>query len=76
MRIISQDGCVDLNYALFCVSVSNKGEILAECNDNIYKVAKYSNKYVALDALKLMRAAYEIGTRVFKLPEEEEIPFK
>jgi hypothetical protein len=59
---------------------------MAERNDEVYRVAKYSTKCVALDALKLMRTAYKNRARVFELPEEldgafrfpkeEEIPFK
>lgn len=65
MRIISQDGRFDLPYELVVVSIDtvDKMTIIAYAvnsdDSEIWKLAEYSTKEKAVNAMKTLRAEYE-----------------
>lgn len=65
MRIVSQDGRFDLPYELVVVSIDtvDKMTIIAYAvnsdDSEIWKLAEYSTKEKAVNAMKTLRAEYE-----------------
>ena len=64
MRLISQDGMIDVPYENVCVSINyrNKNQIIAwnfGCEDcEIEKMATYSTETKALKAMEMLRETY------------------
>lgn len=63
MRILSQDGKVDMPYEKVCLEVTDSGKIFAQGNiwgaeDNYIEVAKYSTESKARKAMDMLHGAY------------------
>lgn len=65
MRIISQDGKVDLPYEMSVVNIAYRNDkliyaTLAGCGEeeNVCEMAKYSTREKAIKAMKMMREKY------------------
>lgn len=79
MRIISQNGTIDIPYEKKCIGITQDGYIIAHdniCvpNDEMTKsvVAKYSSREAALEVMDSLRHLYTLGTKAVKFPTEEE----
>ena len=65
MRIVSQDGRIDLPYELVAIStrVINRGQVIAKPLTNVDKsfcvMGEYSTEEKAVNAMKTLRAEYE-----------------
>ena len=64
MRIISQDGTIDIPYGLTSIQLVSKTTIVAQGsyfgsgNDNFATIAEYSTEEKAQKAMKMLRTAY------------------
>ena len=72
MRVISQDGTIDIPYGLTSIQLVSKATIVAQGsdfgsgNDNFATIAEYSTKEKALKAMEMLREQYK-GLEVFKV---------
>jgi hypothetical protein len=75
MRVISQDGTLDIPYENFVIGKTASNEIVAmktvaDCPENVMAsvIAKYSTEEKAIKAMEMLREAYGKGNYV-KFPE-------
>lgn len=79
MRLISQDGMIDVPYENVCVSINyrNKNQITSwnfGCEDyEIVTMATYSTKAKAIKAMEMLREKNFWDKDVFKFPADEEV---
>lgn len=80
MRIISQDGTIDIPYDRKCLFVSEDGDIRAmsnvcEASEIVFNsdIAQYSTKEKALRVVADLRDAYRSDCRYYELPKEEDV---
>ena len=86
MRLISQDGMIDIPYENVCVSINyrNKNQITSwnfGCEDcEIVTMATYSTKAKALKVMEMLRKEYletvydyRTKPKVFQFPKDEEV---
>ena len=65
MRVISQDGTIDMPYELTSIQLVSKTTIVAQGsyfgsgNDNFATIAEYSTEEKAKKAMEMLRIAYE-----------------
>ena len=64
MRVISQDGTIDIPYGLTSIQLVSKTTIVAQGsyfgsgNDNFATIAEYSTEAKAIKAMEMLREAY------------------
>lgn len=73
MRIISQNGTVDVPYELTSIQLVSKTTIVAQgsyfgssSDDNFVTVAEYSTEAKAIKAMKMFRKAYTGSVAIFQ----------
>lgn len=64
MRILSQNGKIDIPYERVCLEVSDSGKIFAQgdiwgAEDNYIEVAAYENEAKARKAMEVLHGAFE-----------------
>ena len=70
MRVISQDGTIDVPYELTSIQLVSKTTIVAQGsyfgsgNDNFATIAEYSTEAKAQKAMEMLRDTYQYGNRV------------
>lgn len=71
MRVISQDGTIDIPYELTSIQLVSKTTIIAQgsyfgssSDDNFVTVAEYSTEAKAQKAMEMLRDTYQYGKRV------------
>lgn len=79
MRIISQDGTLDIPYERKCIGITQDGYIIAHddicmANEEALKsvIAKYSSREIALEVMDSLRNLYTLGSKTVRFPTEEE----
>jgi hypothetical protein len=71
MRVISQDGRIDIPYENFVVGITNDNYIVASRNiadpPGVFAqstIAKYSTREKAIKAMEMLREAYDVGIHI------------
>lgn len=72
MRIISQNGNTDINYADYALIIDDNC-ILAQRGDKEYVLGSYSTKENAENVLKDINDKYIKDYMVYRLPKDEDI---
>lgn len=78
MRVISQDGTIDIPYELTAIQLVGKTTIVAQgsyfgsnSGDNFATVAEYSTEEKAQKAMEMLRETYQYGKKI-PVPELDE----
>lgn len=78
MRVISQDGTIDLPYEQVIITRHDKSIYLMEHLTSDVEIAKYSTEEKAKKAMEMLREEYQKYAsqnymKVFQFPAEEEL---
>lgn len=77
MRVISQDGSIDLPYERVCLYIDST-IIIAKCDNTKYIMGSYSNKAEAVKHMEMCRKHYddifwEPTSELFQFPKDDEV---
>ena len=87
MRVISQDGTIDVPYDYFSLSIAGAKIVSGKVEDrNVFyifchnlsssngtKLAGYSTQAKAIKAMKMLREVYSMKFEAFQFPQDNEI---
>lgn len=75
MRVVSQDGRVDVNYdnAVITTYSMDAKNVIAKVRDEYLSLAEYTSEENALKAMEMLRRSYVYNYMVFLFPRDDEV---